>query len=586
MGSERRLRPLLPAVLAVGMLGPTACAHDDPRRFALRAPVLRDQDLDPVNIACKAEHGDVKRCAPEAYESSFTWDAADNSIFRPASDFLLVKQAGASRNVNAFDEVPDSSWFTNRIGAAEMSPQAVEKGFCSLGLTLDPNAPDGSWLVDHGKDNGANPGFRVRFKGTKFMMKLDDVSNGEGERATAATAIASRFYHAAGWWVSCDAVVYFRRSLLKLMPGLTLQGNTGTPKPLDEALLAEILDGSSHRGPLVRAAASRWVPGTPIGPFTYAGRRDDDPADVIPHEHRRDLRGARVIAAWLNHFDSREQNSMITWEPIDPKAPWRGNTRHWYLDLGDCFGSQWELDTISKRLGYSYLFDTRYMLEDFGTVGSRRRPWDDDVKRTPGFEDFGYFKAAWFEPDEWKGLYPNPAFQNMQEGDAAWATRIIARFTKSHVEAALAAGDLTNPRHTKFLLDTLLQRQKAILTRYFKRVSPITDVTMDHDTLCATDLARKTETYPASSFRYAAAVLRGTRDMSRAERPPVFVKPDGLVCLPLPALAADGGAPADDRSRYVIVEIANGASRGPLVAHLYDLGPRQGMRLVALERPE
>ena len=582
MASERQ-PPVLLGLLAAGLLGASACAHHDPRHFALGAPVVRDHDLDPVIIVCKAEHGDVTKCAPEVYESSFAWDAVDNSLFRPVADFVLLKRAGDARNVNAFDEVADSSWFTNRIGATEMSPQAVEDGFCKPGPMLDPGGPDESWLIDHGKDNGANPGFRVRFRDAKFMMKIDET---QGERATAATAIATRFYYAAGWWAPCDAIVYFRRSLLKLKPGLTITANVGGPKPFDEALLSRMLEKAQRRGPLIRATASRWLPGTPMGPFTYAGRRSDDPADVIPHEHRRDLRGARVIAAWLNHFDSREQNSMITWEPTDPKAPWRGNTRHWYIDLGDCFGSEWSVDGFSRRHGYSYLLDFRYILEDLVTLGIPRRPWDDTTRRTPGAEDFGYFSARFFDPDEWKGEYPNPAFQNLQEGDGAWAARILARFTKRHVEAALKAGELTKPEHTKFFLDVLLERQRIILARYFRRVSPVTDLTLEGDSLCAIDLARKTETYAASSFRYAAQVLRGTRDPARAEHPPVRVEPAGRVCTALPSRAPDGNAPDDDRSRYVVLQIANGASRGPLVAHLYDLGPRRGLRLVGIERPD
>jgi hypothetical protein len=38
--------------------------------------------------------------------------------------------------------------------------------------------------------------------------------------------------------------------------------------------------------------------------------------------------------------------------------------------------------------------------------------------------------------------------------------------------------------------------------------------------------------------------------------------------------------------RYVVVEITNGAARGPLRAHFYDLGPKNGFRLVGIERPD
>jgi len=39
-----------------------------------------------------------------------------------------------------------------------------------------------------------------------------------------------------------------------------------------------------------RVIASRELPGKIKGGFTFYGMRKDDPNDLIPHEHRRDLR--------------------------------------------------------------------------------------------------------------------------------------------------------------------------------------------------------------------------------------------------------------------------------------------------------
>ncbi len=568
-----------PLALVGVVLGLGACAHSDPRVYALRDPVWRDQDLDNIKLDCKGKDAKASPCIEE-YRSYFAWDAADNTIFRPLSEALILKKRGDAQNVNAFDEVPDSSWFTNRIGAHPMTDQEVFDGYCKPGKTLNSDLPDGSWLIDHGKDNGANPGFRVKSDDEKYMLKLDNTDDKQGERATAATAIAARFYHAMGWWAPCDAVVYFRRSLLKLKPGLEIKANVGKPKKFDEKLLDELLSKTSRRGELYRATASRWLPGKPLGPFMYDGTKDDDPSDVIPHEHRRDLRGARVIAAWLNHFDSREQNSMATWME-DETDKSRGHVRHWYIDLGDSFGSEWTLEGFSRRFGHAYMLDVPYVTEDFLSFGIPQRPWDRNY-REPTAPIFGFFSEKDFDPDHWRGEYPNPAFQNLAEGDAAWATRIVARFSRSQIEAAVKAGDLTEPAYSDFLVRVLVDRQRTLMLRYFKKLSPVTDVEVTPDQVCAVDLARKTETWPVNSFRYRAAVTRGNED--RGSLVPITVSAEGKLCMAVSSRRPDGGAPDNAESRYAVLRISNGVSERPLEVHMYDLGPKRGLVIAGIAR--
>ena len=69
---------------------------------------------------------------------------------------------------------------------------------------------------------------------------------------------------------------------------------------------AQSADGS------YRALASKALEGVSVGPFRYYGTRPDDANDIFPHEHRRELRGLAVFAAWLNHNDSRAGNTLDT----------------------------------------------------------------------------------------------------------------------------------------------------------------------------------------------------------------------------------------------------------------------------------
>jgi hypothetical protein len=581
----RRSECLSLVVAAIALLG--GCSSDV-RRFPLRQPLWQDTDLNPVSIPCRPhpEKKGVQVCHPEPYESSFAWDGADNLIFRPMSDFFAVDPAGESVNVNSLDEVPDSSWFVNRIGRQTMTVEDVVSGPCAGGAVLDTNAPDGSWLIDDGKADGANLGFRIQDPtGQRYMLKTD--GDEQPERASAATSISARLYHAAGWRAPCDSVIYFRPSLLKLEPGLEITDNTGVTRPLDQKELDRMLATAPKRNGLLRMSASRWLPGKPIGPFRYEGVRDDDPNDVIPHQHRRDLRGARLIAAWVNHFDAREQNSMDLWmaqNQDDPRSS-PGVVLHYYLDFGDCLGSEWAWDGISKRLGHAYYLDIPYLVEDFLTLGIIERPWD-RAQRSPEGDVFGFFSATDFDPEMWREGYPNPAFRRMSERDGAWAARIIARFTPEQVGAVVDAADFTKPEHTKFIKKVLLGRQRLITHRYFAKLSPLTDLRVEGaNRLCGLDLARRTQVYPNELFRYRATVYAGDR-LARHSTPKVEPTADGAFCVTLPHHAKDGGDPDDAASRYAVVDIENGQSAGPARAHLYDLGPQRGYRLVGLERPD
>ncbi|MBL9027913.1 MAG: hypothetical protein JNL21_37320 [Myxococcales bacterium] len=574
-------------ILGIAAVLLAAGCSDQPRRFPLRDPVWVDDDLRPVSVPCyEHEDDDGKKethCRPKEYVSPFAWDVAEKTLFRPLVQLFAADLGFEAKNVNSMDEVPDSSWFTNRIGVRPMTKEEVAKGSCPDEM-LDPSLdPDGSWVIDQGKPNGANPGFRINIKGKgKFMLKADQAR--EGEKATGATAIASRLYHAAGWYAACDTPVYIDKKLLQLTPGLKFADNSGVERAFDDAKLSSILEGAQKRDGKYRMLASRWLSGRTIGPFKYEGTRSDDPNDVVPHEDRRDLRGARLIAAWLGHFDSREQNSMTTWHSVDKEnkdiSP--GNTIHWYIDLGDCFGSHWEWESLNRRINKSYYFDPADIGLDFITLGIYERPWD-RATVTPGAELFAYFPNDEFEPEGWKGGYPNPAFARMTTLDGHWAARIVTRFDDELIAAAVKVGDYTEPFHTEVLTKALIKRRNKIREHYFAKLSPIADLAVRGEELCGTDLAREAKTWPDTRFTYKATAWLGTM-LDRTQAAGVRAAPGGEVCVKLPRVG-QGGLPDEHPERYLVVDIENGIAEGPLRAHLYDLGSK-GFKLVGIERPE
>src|SRR5262249_55015246 len=203
-------------------------------------------------------------------------------------------------------------------------------------------------------------------------------------------------------------------------------------------------------------------------------------------------------------YDSREANPMATWMADDEKHPDSspGPVVHYYLDLGDCFGGQWDPDELWRRMGQSYYLDLGYMIADFFTLGLIPRRWDKVHK--PPRTLFGYYGPDQFDPDAWRGFYANPAFERMTERDGAWFARIAARFTDEDLDAIARVGDFSDPAQTASLAKAMAERRDIILRRYFGYVSPISDATLDGDMLCAVDLARRTGVYPKQTYRYEA----------------------------------------------------------------------------------
>lgn len=563
-----------------------ACGPAAVRPFPVTGPLLVDTDTKPVSVPCRPDPSDKEptrqTCAPVEYVSPFVWDQVDKFVFEPLSRVLSFEHWGEASNANSLDEVADSAWFTNRVGDKSVTRDELVRGQCKPEDLLPPAADvkDGEWVIDHGKDNGSTPGFRVKVPGKGlYLLKADDTD--EPERASAASVIGASIYNAIGFNTSCEQVVMVKKAQLELTPGLKLVSNGGVSSPFDDARLDKVLASSTqmpdHR---VRLQASKWLDGLPIGPFTYIGTRADDPNDTVDHEQRRELRGGRVLAAWLNHWDAREQNSMDVWEAQDKANPRSspGFVRHYIIDTSEIFGGDSGGAELTRRLGDTYAVDLGDTLVDLFTFGAIERPWDvrADVK---GRERFHFFSADRFDPAKWKTLYPNPAFRRMSERDAAWMARKIAHLSPADVRALVSAGQFQDPTDAEYILQLLLSRQRAILQRYLTRLSPLGEVQVTAaGAICAIDFARLRLLGPEASYRYEVVERRGTARTAV----PAQVRADGQVCFqPLhgaPSPAADG-----DPSRLVIYEVTNGTAAGPLAIHTYDLDAR-GTRLAGVVR--
>ena len=192
-----------------------------------------------------------------------------------------------------------------------------------------------------------------------------------------------------------------------------------------------------------RVIVSRFAPGRPLGNFRYYGTRPDDPNDIVPHEHRRELRGARVFGAWLNHDDSRGINSLDMLETANGKA----SVKHYMFDFGSILGSGDRLRAAASRRQRVHLRAEAGMAD----AGDARactcaRGCASTIRTCRA--SIGRFEADAFDPLAWKPEYPNPAFDNMRPDDAFWAARIVSRFTDEMIRGDRREGAvLRSARH-------------------------------------------------------------------------------------------------------------------------------------------
>jgi hypothetical protein len=241
-------------------------------------------------------------------------------------------------------------------------------------------------------------------------------------------------------------------------------------KPRDlEAILkkaARSEDGS------YRALASKALPGKPLGKFRYYGTRPDDPNDIFPHEHRRELRGLRVFAAWLNHDDSR---SINTYDSLVQEGG-RSIVRHHLLDFGSTLGSG-SVTAQSTRAGNEFLWERRPTLITMLTFGLYVRPW---IKVDyPDIPSVGRLEADYFNPSEWKPEYPNPAFKNARPEDLFWAARIVAAIPDEAIAAIVRTAQYSDPKATEYLSHVITARRAKVFHEWLNGTNPVVNPSLD-----------------------------------------------------------------------------------------------------------
>lgn len=443
-------------VAPLGLIGAIALAAAPTRtaapRFYADDPLQREPETQ-----------DASKVQP--HELILLHEITENLFAKPGDRTLGVR----AKNANTIDEVPDSSWFNNRAGARPLSADEVRRG------PDETSGPaDGDWIVTSAKSDGVTPGFTIRDRGGEvWFLKFDPP--GYSGMATGAEVVSTKLLWALGYHVPQNHIAHLNPQSLVIGPEAALTPYGFPKRAMRQSDIQELLRRADRDADgTYRVIASRRLPGRPLGGFRFYGTRPDDPNDVIPHEHRRELRGYFVAAAWLNHVDAKSINSLDT---LITEGG-RGHVRHYLLDFGSTLGSA-ALAPRNYPEGFEYMVEPGRIGKRAVTLGLALEPW----RTIPMHESraVGRLPAdpTAFDPDQWRPTVPSAAMERAQPADRFWMARKIAALTDELLRAAVAAGTYANADDADFLVKTLAGRRDAIARAYLPAVNPIVTPALD-----------------------------------------------------------------------------------------------------------
>lgn len=554
------------AILAVVALASGACASHHTRPWEYRPRAMADTM--PIR-------------EPAERQLSIAHEQITGSLGAMSRGLDLNRKVSGippALDADPFDGVVNSTWFVNRNQVDPLTPEEVFRG-PQRSEGPDQSGPVKVWAL---KTSGITPGFWIiDAKGDRYILKFDPPSN--LEMNSAAEVISSNLFWTAGYYVPENYVFFLDPSKLELdddddlefkaLEGDSLVEYDMVPDDADERQLTlevfrrhfvdqrpRMPDGT------IRVMASRFLSGRPKGGFAWDGTREDDPNDVVPHQHRRDLRGLYVLAAWLNHVDVKEGNMLdmfIARPSEDDDAPRIGYLRHHLQDLGSTLGSG-SAHPHNPRHGTEYDLDTPAIGVRLVTFGLYRRPWQDMPLDPPTHPATGYYSIENFDPSDWRSNIIVPAFVNRTPRDGYWGAKIVMSFTDEQLEAAVRAGRYSDPAAAAYVLKGLKERRDATGRYWFAEVSPLDAPRIDGGALVFDDLWRR---------HFGGRV--GYRWQFEWDQPDPDVETGGTindarVPLPGPPSALPAGSdPEDTHARVKVWKVFDSGEEAPRPAEFW-----------------
>ena len=370
-----------------------------------------------------------------------------------------------ARAVNTLGEVMDSEWFVNRHGTRRMTIDELQRGSGNA----NPPAVGAPLQVLVVKTFGFYPGLLVAdSKGQLYLLRFDPV--GYEGLATGAEMVTSRLFYALGYHIPENYIVKFERGQLVANPEGQAVSSSGRPRALVATDIDLFLRGVPvGPGQTYRAVATRLPEGrgSLVGPFQVWGTRRDDPNDIVPHEHRRDLRGLSVFEAWVNNANARAVGTQDILTTIGGVT----RIRHYLIDFTRSLGSgvqggpkvSWEgNEPVLPKLGQ--------IGRNIAGMGIATPSWM--KAKYPDLREVGAFEANTFDPAEWTTNHSIAPFANRLPDDAYWAAKQVMAFSDDDIRAIVQTGQYSKEAED-WITAALIERRNRIGRTFFAGVLPL-----------------------------------------------------------------------------------------------------------------
>jgi hypothetical protein len=432
------------------------------------------------------EHDDAPIPLPAEQDSLLVGPGVRDELFGSADRVLRLDFGREAGNVNALDEVPDSSWFADPRGPG--GTRALSDEEMVRGADGDEEPPQPPFTILRAKTEGATVGFIVSdARRRQLLLKLDPP--GWVGLATSTEVVATRLVWAAGWRVPRFWLVDVHPDQLRRAPDAMTKNEWRRPVPLDDVKLHEMLARAPRQADgTLRAAMSEWIGGIILGPYRYFGRRRDDANDRVPHQDRRDLRGFSVLSSWLNNIDTQEQNTLDSY--VGELG--RGHVVHYQQDVGGSFGSR-AVGPTDYWMGTESYFQTSRVLWSLLTLGLDPRPWEGErVRRARAqwiarYPELGWFDAQHFDPRGWHPMVHNPAFDLATARDRYWGAKRVVAISARELRAAISVGNY-RPEAREQLFAILWARRARLARAWLGDLPALDHFRVERGRLCFDDL--------------------------------------------------------------------------------------------------